>query len=123
MNRGTETPESHITFHPFPLLLVLASSALVGWCVSFLASFNCQLLAGLACGIVCAITLGTSTCTKSSRLGTVIRTACTVFFIVGLIASVLLALCASTIAPYIITDGLICLAFGAVVYWLLGSGQ
>ncbi len=123
MANYNDIEESNFKLHPFPLLLAVAASALIGWCISLIAAEGSALLAGLTSGIVCAITLGTASCTSGGRLTTVIRTACTTFLLAGIAAGIVLALCCHTLAPYIIVDGLLCIAFGAVVYWLAGSGQ
>lgn len=103
---------------PFPIVLALIASGLVGLGVSLLAKEQGEWLAGIAGALMAAFPLVAGACASSERIGVVIKTACTVFFVIGLIASCILSYTDATPKAYLITDGLILIAFCSAVYGL-----
>lgn len=110
-------------FKPVPIFLSLMAAGLIGLAISLMAPDNGEWLSGLTCAFMSAITLCTGASASTTRVGIAIKTASTVFFVCALIAGCILALTDGTVRAYAITDGLIIIAFGMLIYGLCSHKQ
>lgn len=105
-------------FKPFPIVLLLIASGLIGWAVSTISPQGLEWLSGITTGVIALLTLCVCVSATTERKGIMMKTCSVIFFICGLTLSIILAAFNATFKSYIISEGLFLVFFGALIYTL-----
>ncbi len=117
-----DADSSRLKLKPIPLVLALIIAALLGYFIGLMAPEGVQLTAGLFGGFMAAVMLGIGASTTSDRVAVMIKTASTLFLVVSLIVSFILAKFCESLSYYVIINGLLLAVYLSAVYGMIKSG-
>lgn len=122
-NGSEQRPDMVFSFSIFGTILALLAAALLGYLVTLVSASDMELWAGLGGGLMSAVFLCVAANGGTSRSATVIKSTSWAMLVPMLLISIGLGLWCHNYHVFIVVDGLILVAYLAIVLFVAKSGQ